>query len=229
MKTLTSASCRGFRPGPGGCAPRAYGPCGAGARDFRPGAFGPAGRRAQEGADVLAAGPATPGTGRGGWVMVERLPGADRVPTASREGKRRGSPRPRTKASYVFSSARKTAATTNAARTSRLRRLAATGALAGAAGAMVIAGTSSASAATAAPAASWDAVAQCESGGNWAADTGNGFYGGLQFTPSTWSAYGGTKYAATANLATKAEQISVADKVLAAQGQNAWPVCGKSL
>ncbi|MFI0236163.1 transglycosylase family protein [Streptomyces sp. NPDC016845] len=116
-----------------------------------------------------------------------------------------------------------------AARTSRVRRLAATGALAGAAGAMVIAGTSSASAATSAPAHNWDAVAQCESSGDWAADTGNGFSGGLQFTSSTWSAYGGTKYAASAHLATKAEQISVAEKVLAAQGQNAWPVCGKNL
>lgn len=124
-------------------------------------------------------------------------------------------------------SARSSAA--RATRTSRVRRLAATGALAGAAGAMVLAGTDSASATAGAPTSKWDAVAQCESSGNWAADTGNGFSGGLQFTPSTWAAYGGTKYAATANLATKAEQISVAEQVLAAQGPNAWPVCGAGL
>lgn len=71
----------------------------------------------------------------------------------------------------------------------------------------------------------WDAVAQCESGGNWAINTGNGFYGGLQFTSSTWAAYGGHAYAPQANQASRAAQIAVAEKVLASQGPNAWPVC----
>jgi hypothetical protein len=72
----------------------------------------------------------------------------------------------------------------------------------------------------------WDAVAQCESGGNWAINTGNGFYGGLQFTASTWRAYGGTAYASQANLASREAQIAVAERVLAGQGIHAWPVCG---
>src|SRR3954451_24333696 len=73
----------------------------------------------------------------------------------------------------------------------------------------------------------WDAVAQCESGGNWSISTGNGFYGGLQFTRGTWKAYGGTKYASTANKASRSEQIAIAEKVLRGQGIGAWPVCGK--
>src|SRR3982751_5306741 len=73
----------------------------------------------------------------------------------------------------------------------------------------------------------WDAVAQCESGGNWSINTGNGFYGGLQFTRGTWKAYGGGKYASTANKASKSEQIRIAEKVLRGQGIGAWPVCGK--
>jgi hypothetical protein len=73
----------------------------------------------------------------------------------------------------------------------------------------------------------WDAVAQCESGGNWSINTGNGFYGGLQFTRGTWKAYGGTKYASTANRASRSEQIAIAEKVLRGQGIGAWPVCGK--
>ncbi|MFE6868475.1 transglycosylase family protein [Kitasatospora sp. NPDC057692] len=85
----------------------------------------------------------------------------------------------------------------------------------------------SATGASAAPVSTWDAVAQCESGGNWSINTGNGFYGGLQFTSSTWKAYGGTAYAAQANQASKAQQISVAEKVLASQGPGAWPVCSK--
>ncbi|MFJ1708185.1 transglycosylase family protein, partial [Kitasatospora sp. NPDC088346] len=68
-------------------------------------------------------------------------------------------------------------------------------------------------------------VAQCESTGNWSINSGNGFYGGLQFTNSTWAAYGGTSYAPQANLASKAQQIAVAEKVLASQGPGAWPVC----
>jgi len=85
--------------------------------------------------------------------------------------------------------------------------------------------------AAAAPAASsdgadWAAIAACESGGNWSTDTGNGFYGGLQFTQQTWDAYGGGQYASSANLATEAQQIAVAQQVLAGQGIGAWPVCG---
>jgi len=73
----------------------------------------------------------------------------------------------------------------------------------------------------------WDAIAQCESGNNWSINTGNGFYGGLQFTQGTWNAYGGGKYASTANQASRSQQIAVAEKVLQGQGIGAWPVCGK--
>ncbi|CAN7312930.1 transglycosylase family protein [Knoellia sp. LjRoot47] len=73
----------------------------------------------------------------------------------------------------------------------------------------------------------WDRVADCESGGNWSINTGNGYYGGLQFSYSTWKGYGGQRYAATANRATKAQQIEIAQKVLKSQGPGAWPVCSK--
>jgi LysM repeat protein len=72
----------------------------------------------------------------------------------------------------------------------------------------------------------WNAIAACESGGNWSISTGNGFYGGLQFTQQTWLGYGGGQYASSANLATPSEQIAVAQRVLAGQGIGAWPVCG---
>ncbi|WP_024794551.1 resuscitation-promoting factor [Tomitella biformata] len=75
----------------------------------------------------------------------------------------------------------------------------------------------------------WDSIAQCESTGNWAINTGNGYHGGLQFSPSTWSAYGGGKYAATANQATREQQIEIAEKVQAAQGWGAWPTCTSKL
>jgi outer membrane murein-binding lipoprotein Lpp len=75
----------------------------------------------------------------------------------------------------------------------------------------------------------WDAVAMCESGGNWSINTGNGYYGGLQFSSSTWTAYGGAAYAPRADLATKSQQIAVAERVLAAQGAGAWPTCGRNL
>jgi resuscitation-promoting factor RpfA len=75
----------------------------------------------------------------------------------------------------------------------------------------------------------WDSVASCESGGNWSINTGNGFYGGLQFSASTWAAYGGTAYASTASQASKSQQIAVAEKVLAGQGKGAWPNCGVGL
>ncbi|ANP55521.1 nucleoid-associated protein YgaU [Streptomyces griseochromogenes] len=102
-------------------------------------------------------------------------------------------------------------------------------ALAGVTGAVVAAPLMAAGNASAATTSEWDAVAQCESGGNWSINTGNGYYGGLQFSASTWAAYGGTAYAAQANQATKAQQITVAEKVLAAQGKGAWPVCGTGL
>jgi len=72
----------------------------------------------------------------------------------------------------------------------------------------------------------WAAIAACESGGNWGANTGNGFYGGLQFTQGTWNAYGGGQYASSANQATPAQQMAVANRVVAGQGIGAWPVCG---
>ncbi len=86
--------------------------------------------------------------------------------------------------------------------------------------------TAFAAPASAAGAHNWDGVAACESGGNWAINTGNGFRGGLQFTDSTYAAYGGT---GSANNASKAEQIRVAENVLAGQGVGAWPVCGARL
>ncbi|MEU3493382.1 transglycosylase family protein [Kitasatospora cineracea] len=88
-----------------------------------------------------------------------------------------------------------------------------------------VAGLVTATSASAADVSTWDKVAQCESTGNWSINTGNGFYGGLQFTSSTWAAYGGTAYAPQADQATKAQQIAVAEKVLASQGPGAWPVC----
>ncbi|MEU8774608.1 transglycosylase family protein [Streptomyces sp. NPDC048606] len=101
--------------------------------------------------------------------------------------------------------------------------------LAGVAGVAVAAPLMTAGTASAATASEWDKVAQCESGGNWAINTGNGYYGGLQFSASTWAGYGGKAYAATANKATKAQQIAIAEKVLKGQGKGAWPHCGVGL
>ncbi|MER5732096.1 transglycosylase family protein [Streptomyces sp. NPDC002138] len=84
-----------------------------------------------------------------------------------------------------------------------------------------------AGAAHAATVDTWNKVATCESTNNWHINTGNGYYGGLQFSQSTWRAFGGTAYAARADLATKDQQIAVAEKVLGAQGPQAWPVCSK--
>ena len=75
----------------------------------------------------------------------------------------------------------------------------------------------------------WDQVARCESGGNWAINTGNGYQGGLQFSPGTWSGHGGSEYAPAAHMASKDEQIAIAERVLATQGRGAWPVCGRGL
>lgn len=82
----------------------------------------------------------------------------------------------------------------------------------------------------------WDRVAQCESSGDWRSNTGDGHYGGLQFSQSTWVAYGGGDFAPSADLAARHEQIIVAERVLlhgwgtsAPQGRGAWPTCGRYL
>jgi LysM repeat protein len=94
-------------------------------------------------------------------------------------------------------------------------------------------GTAVGAVALAAPASAgghdWSGVARCESGGNWSTNTGNGYYGGLQFSASTWKAYGGGAYASRADLASSGEQIAVAERVLAGQGIGAWPNCGRYL
>jgi hypothetical protein len=75
----------------------------------------------------------------------------------------------------------------------------------------------------------WDQVARCESGGNWGINTGNGFFGGVQFAAGTWASHGGSEFAPSAQLATKEQQIAIAERVLATQGRGAWPVCGTGL
>ncbi|MBH0780562.1 resuscitation-promoting factor Rpf1 domain-containing protein [Nocardia bovistercoris] len=102
-------------------------------------------------------------------------------------------------------------------------KVAVTGAMIGTAG-VALAGN-----AGAAPDSDWDRLAQCEAGGNWGINTGNGFQGGLQFSPSTWNAHGGQEYASSANQASREEQIVVAEKVLASQGWGAWPSCSSKL
>ena len=84
----------------------------------------------------------------------------------------------------------------------------------------------SGTAANAASTSTWDALAQCESSGNWAINTGNGYTGGLQFSPTTWAAYGGTGSAADAS---REQQIAVAERVQASQGWGAWPSCSAKL
>ena len=95
-----------------------------------------------------------------------------------------------------------------------------------AAGLALSATAANAAAPTATSGSTWDALAQCESGGNWAINTGNGFSGGLQFTPQTWAGFGGT--GAPEN-ASRAQQIAVAEKVQATQGWGAWPACAAKL
>ncbi|MBY6365361.1 transglycosylase family protein [Rhodococcoides corynebacterioides] len=102
-------------------------------------------------------------------------------------------------------------------------KVAVTGALVGTAG-IAFSGT-----ATAAPDSDWDRLAQCEAGGNWGINTGNGFQGGLQFSPSTWTGHGGGEFAATANQASREQQIVVAERVLESQGWGAWPSCSSKL
>ena len=118
------------------------------------------------------------------------------------------------------------------------RLIARTGAMAVVAAAPLgIAGTAMAApapdAAPGAPSAAkdstWDELAECESTSNWEADTGHGFKGGLQFTPSTWERFGGTEHAASADQASREQQIEVAKKVQDEQGWKAWPACTKKL
>jgi Transglycosylase-like domain len=75
----------------------------------------------------------------------------------------------------------------------------------------------------------WDTLAMCESSGNWAANTGNGYYGGLQFSVGTWNGYGGAEYAAYPHQATRGEQIVVAERLRAARGYQPWPACRAKL
>ena len=105
-------------------------------------------------------------------------------------------------------------------RTARTTAVLAGAALAAPLGLLALAGP-----APAADGGVWDRIARCESGGNWHTNTGNGYYGGLQFSAGTWRAYGGGAYAATADRATKQQQIAVATKVQRAQGWGAWPTC----
>lgn len=97
---------------------------------------------------------------------------------------------------------------------------------AGIIGALTLAPFGVATATASAAGHDWDAVANCESSGNWATNTGNGYYGGLQFSQSTWEANGGS---GSASNASRDEQIRVAENVLATQGPGAWPVCGQYL
>ena len=71
----------------------------------------------------------------------------------------------------------------------------------------------------------WDALASCEAGGNWAINTGNGYFGGVQFDQNTWERQGGLRYASRADLATREEQIAIATVTQTSQGWGAWPVC----
>ncbi|MEU0934809.1 transglycosylase family protein [Embleya sp. NPDC005971] len=104
----------------------------------------------------------------------------------------------------------------------RTQRRLRTATIVGVVAATPLVGLATATSAGAATTSTWDKVAQCESGGNWSINTGNGYYGGLQFTQSTWRANGGT---GSPQNASKAEQIRVAENVLRTQGPGAWPVC----
>ncbi|MGC5563926.1 transglycosylase family protein [Streptomyces sp. FR-108] len=97
---------------------------------------------------------------------------------------------------------------------------------AGVAGSAIAIPLLGASGASAASGTTWDAVAECESGGSWSADTGNGLYGGLQVSQETWEQNGGLDYAPSADQASRSQQIAVAEKILAAQGTSAWVTCG---
>lgn len=96
---------------------------------------------------------------------------------------------------------------------------------AGVAGSAIAIPLLGATSASAADTATWDKLAECESGGSWSADAGNGYYGGLQFSQQVWEEYGGLDFAPSADLASRSQQISVAEKVLDDQGTDAWPSC----
>ncbi|MFJ7998475.1 transglycosylase family protein [Streptomyces sp. NPDC096310] len=96
---------------------------------------------------------------------------------------------------------------------------------AGVAGSAIAIPLLGAGAASAADGSTWDHVAECESGGTWSADLGNGYYGGLQMSQETWDEFGGADYAARPDLASRSQQIAVAEKVFAAQGAQAWSSC----
>jgi hypothetical protein len=98
---------------------------------------------------------------------------------------------------------------------------------AAAVGSLAVASLATAGTAEAATDAQWNRLAQCESGGNWAINTGNGFYGGLQFTHGTWLAFGGGEFANNAHQATREEQIQIGAKVAKGQGWGAWPTCSR--
>lgn len=83
--------------------------------------------------------------------------------------------------------------------------------------------------AQAASESTWNRLAECESSGDWSINTGNGYFGGVQFSQSTWSAYGGSGYASRADLATRQQQIAIAERVLADQGWGAWPTCSRKI
>ena len=83
--------------------------------------------------------------------------------------------------------------------------------------------------ADAVPLRAWDRLASCESGGRWHIATGNGYYGGLQFSASTWRGFGGTRYASSAHRASRLQHIRVAERVRARQGWGAWPVCSRKV
>ena len=119
----------------------------------------------------------------------------------------------------------RTVAKHSAARKSTLRTPLA--GVAVASGVALAGGVAAAPAASAAPSNVWDRVAACESGGNWKIATGNGYYGGLQFSASSWRAAGGTRYASMPHKASKSQQIAAAKNLLRMQGPGAWPVCSK--
>lgn len=119
----------------------------------------------------------------------------------------------------------------NAVRLRSRRRagIARTAALAGAAAVTLLTGVAVAGPASAAETKTWERLAECESDGDWDTNTGNGYYGGLQFSDGTWDAFGGEKFAGLAHKASKAEQIRIAEKILDEQGWDAWPSCSSEL
>jgi len=113
-----------------------------------------------------------------------------------------------------------------AAQISPIRKVAATATAVIAVAAPLALTTTDANAATT---RTWNRLANCESGGNWHINTGNGYYGGVQFSGSTWRAFGGGRFAPRADLASKREQIRIAERVLRSSGWGAWPACSARL